>query len=38
VTTRDPPLLSRRDGREITADLGAMKSGIFLREALDRFW
>jgi hypothetical protein len=37
VTTRDPPLLSRRDGTEITADLGQMKSGIFLREGLDRF-
>jgi hypothetical protein len=37
VTTRDPPLLPGRDGMEITADLGRMKSGIFLREGLDRF-
>jgi hypothetical protein len=29
--------LSRRDGTEITADLGQMKSGIFLREGLDKF-
>jgi hypothetical protein len=37
VTTRDPPLLPGRDGTEITADLGRMESGIFLREGLDRF-
>src|SRR5258705_691513 len=37
VTTRDPPLLSRRDGAERATDLGAMQSEIFLREGLDRF-
>ena len=37
VTTRDPPLLSRRDGAEKATDLGRMGSGIFLREGLDRF-
>ena len=37
VTTRDPPLLSRRDSAEITADLGRMESGIFLPEGLDSF-
>jgi len=35
VTTRDPPLLSRRDSAEIATDLGRMKSGIFLRGRLD---
>jgi hypothetical protein len=35
VTTRDPPLLSRRDSAEIATDLGRMKSGIFLRARLD---
>jgi hypothetical protein len=35
VTTRDPPLLSRRDSAEIATDLGRMNSGIFLRGRLD---
>jgi hypothetical protein len=37
VTTRDPPLLPRRDSAERATDLGRMESGIFLREGLDRF-
>jgi hypothetical protein len=37
VTTRDPPLLPGRDSTERATDLGRMKSGIFLREGLDRF-
>ena len=35
VTTRDPPLLSRRDSAEIATDLGVKESGIFLRRRLD---
>src|SRR5207245_4543953 len=35
VTTRDPPLLSRRDGAEKATDLGVKESGIFLRGRLD---
>ena len=31
VTTRDPPLLSRRDSAEKATDLGARESEIFLR-------
>jgi hypothetical protein len=35
VTTRDPPLLSRRDSAEKATDLGGRESGIFLRGRLD---
>jgi len=35
VTTRDPPILSRRDGAEKATDLGVRESGIFLRGRLD---
>jgi hypothetical protein len=35
VTTRDPPLLSRRDSTEKATDLGVKESGIFLRGRLD---
>src|SRR5438874_12941701 len=36
VTTRDPPLLSRRDGEGYAADLGQPRTEIFLRKGLDR--
>src|SRR5437868_8799897 len=36
VTTRDPPLLSRRDGEGYAADLGQPRTEIFLQTGLDR--
>src|SRR5713226_9255307 len=35
VTTRDPPLLSRRDGEGYASDLGQAGTEIFLRKGLD---
>ena len=36
VTTRDPPLLSRRDVEGYASDLGQAKTEIFLQKGLDR--
>jgi hypothetical protein len=36
VTTRDPPLLSRRDGEGFRSDLGQARRKIFLQKGLDR--
>jgi hypothetical protein len=36
VTTRDPPLLSERDGDGYRSDLGQPRTEIFLRRGLDR--
>src|ERR1700694_2532416 len=36
VTTRDPPLLSERDGDGYRSDLGQARNEIFLQRGLDR--
>jgi hypothetical protein len=36
VTTRDPPLLSRRDIEGYAADLGQAETEIFLQKGLDK--